>query len=1432
MRLKKKRRVKAFSIAASVLMTISLIAPGAAFAQPNAKISQSLNDSTKVVEQKVSDRLLTSFKDDEYVTFLVKFNEKAEVEKVAQEARKNAEKASLSQQKVEHTQRSAVIAELKETSLTSQQDVKEYLNQEMEDGNVKDFHSYHIVNGMAVTAKKEVAEKIATFAEVEKLLPNEIRELNTTVSKDAKAPKSDIANVEWNVERVGAPAVWDMGIDGTGVVVASIDTGVQWDHPALIEKYRGYDAATGEVDHTYSWYDATVGTGTPYDDDGHGTHVTGTMVGSEPDGSNQVGVAPGAKFLSVRAFTPAGGTDADLLDAAEWILAPGGDATKAPDVVNNSWGGGAGLDEWYRDVVIAWRAAEIFPEFSAGNTTIFNPGGPGSIANPANYPESFATGATDINDNLANFSLQGPSPYEGDIKPDISAPGVNIRSSVPGGGYEGGWNGTSMAGPAVSAVVALMIQANANLTVDDLEEIVMNTATPLTDSTFPESPNMGYGYGLVNAYDAVSSLVSGLGSIEGSVTKDGEDTEAPTFEYEPIEESYAGMDLELTLTASDDVSVVSVEAVYGDNTVEAERVSGDYKSGEYLVTIPGEDVEEGTFDYHFVITDFGGNQTTTDTYSINIEPGITVGYFQDFESEPVGWSVFGTNISWDRGVPTSGPGEAVSGENVYATNLSGLYNNSENSTLVMPPIDLPEGESYLQFSQWYNLENNWDFGHVFISTDMENWEQLVRFTNVSDGWLDSEIDLSDYSGERVYIGFNITTDSSVGRDGWYIDDVGLSETSNGAAASAVKDRAKLGVEKAEASLSAAVKDAAKKDKDPVDPMKITPDLSVEKAPIKESANAPQGLPIDATVSVLESGRSVNTNPATGGFSFIHAAGEFTVVADAYGYHSAEQSVVVEADETATANFVLDEQDKYTVSGTVTNQVTGDPVADATLLLVEDANVTPVVTDEAGNFSITAYEGVYTVKVMARGYHGVEQEIDFTADGNVDIELEPFYTVPGGEIGYDDGTAENARAFYDPGNGWAVKMSLEEGRDTAIVTDGVFQFHDADWPIPGGTGFAVEVWDASGPDGTPGEKLAGPIEAEAIRSLDEWTVVDLSEHSIQVSGDFYMVYIQTAVNTAAPGLATDENSPNAGRSYQVVGGAWSQSPAEEGNYMIRARVSYEVESPVITSPSDGLITNESEISVEGTASPTTSVKLLNNGEEVSTVEVEDDGSFAIPTELTEGDNEFVAVTILDGEEVMESEPVAVTLDTEAPELTIDNPKDGDKTNRETVTVEGTVADANLDFVEVNGQRAEVTDGSYAKRILLDEGANEVEVVAADLAGNTTVESVTLHADYTAPEIENLTPEEDVYLNAGESVKFEFDSEPGLKATYYIHMPLTNAKQNVTELPMMETEDGHYVGYWTATSSVVAEGAVIEVKVVDAYGNETREQTEGKLFINVE
>ena len=508
---------KFFSIVASLLMIISLFAPGLASAERTSEMYRSVNESQSTAEVKMSEYLLKEFNDEEIVTFLVKFVERADPMSVAEEANKNSLLKNLSAEESKLNQRSAVVANLKSVSFKSQQNVVEFLEKEMAKGNVEDYESFHIVNGMAVTATKEIAEKITDFAEVEKILPNEIRQLNETVIKDEEAPQSELANVEWSIERVNAPGAWAMGIDGSGTIVASIDTGVQWDHPALKEKYRGYTKGTGSVNHTYSWFDATNRRSAPYDDVGHGTHVTGTMVGSEPNGTNKIGVAPGAKWIAVRAFSQRGGTDYDILAAAEWILAPGGRVDMAPDVVNNSWGGGPGLDEWYRDVVKAWRAAEIFPEFSAGNTTQSNPGGPGSVAVPANYPESFATGAVDSNNRVANFSLRGPSPY-GEVKPDITAPGVNIRSSVPGGRYEGGWNGTSMSGPAVSGVAALLRQAKPNISVSEMEEILIITATPLTDQNYPVSPNNGYGYGLVNAYKAVTNPVTRISGNDRYLT--------------------------------------------------------------------------------------------------------------------------------------------------------------------------------------------------------------------------------------------------------------------------------------------------------------------------------------------------------------------------------------------------------------------------------------------------------------------------------------------------------------------------------------------------------------------------------------------------------------------------------------------------------------------------------------------------------------------------------------------------------------------------------------------------------------------------------------------------------------------------------------------------------------------------------------------------
>src|SRR5699024_10531108 len=189
-------------------------------------------------------------------------------------------------------------------------------------------------------------------------------------------------------------------------------------------------------------------------------------------------------------------------------LAPGDDAANAPDVVNNSWGAFAhpdqipDYDEYFRDMINTWQDAGIFPVFAAGNSGPFEE----TVELPALYPEAFSVGATDIDNILAEFSSRGPSPKPyNSLKPEVSAPGVDIPSSYPGDNYAM-MGGTSMAAPSVAGVVDLALQANADVSIDDLKQAIMDTATPLTDDEYTESPNYGYGHGLVDALALVDAV--------------------------------------------------------------------------------------------------------------------------------------------------------------------------------------------------------------------------------------------------------------------------------------------------------------------------------------------------------------------------------------------------------------------------------------------------------------------------------------------------------------------------------------------------------------------------------------------------------------------------------------------------------------------------------------------------------------------------------------------------------------------------------------------------------------------------------------------------------------------------------------------------------------------------------------------------------------
>jgi len=327
--------------------------------------------------------------------------------------------------------------------------------------------------------------------------------------------------VEWNVAKVKAPDVWNLGFRGEGRVVAGADTGVNWDHPALKTHYRGWNGSG--VDHDYNWHDATSQhSPTPVDPNDHGTFTVSQMVGDDGQG-NQVGVAPGAQWIACRNMDASGtGSPSQYTECFQFLIAPypvngnpkDGDPTLAPDSINNSWicpsSEGCSVNT-LRSIVNNVRAAGIFPAMAAGNS-----GSSCSTVSdaPAIYAASVSVGATDSNNNIASFSSRGPvtSDGSGRTKPNLSAPGVSVRGAVPGGGYQSGWSGTSMATPHVAGGVALIWQAKPNLIGDILntEKDMMLAAQHLKSTqdcggSGQKIPNNVFGAGLLNLLKTVQS---------------------------------------------------------------------------------------------------------------------------------------------------------------------------------------------------------------------------------------------------------------------------------------------------------------------------------------------------------------------------------------------------------------------------------------------------------------------------------------------------------------------------------------------------------------------------------------------------------------------------------------------------------------------------------------------------------------------------------------------------------------------------------------------------------------------------------------------------------------------------------------------------------------------------------------------------------------
>lgn len=396
------------------------------------------------------------------------------------------------------------------------------------------YQSFYVTNAIRVTSGQSVMEELARRSDVAMVMDNTpLKMLDHSVERSQQAARG--GEPEWGLKMIKADSVWSLGITGQGVVIGGQDTGYDWDLSPLRTKYRGY-VDTMTADHNYNWHDAIhknnpvypdsvinscgYSLPEPCDDNTHGTHTMGTMIGSDQD--NTIGVAPDARWIGCRNMDRGWGQPTTYMECFEWLLAPydlngmNADPAKSPHVINNSWycstEEGCNPDNFIlmEEVVNNLRAAGIVVVVSAGNS---GNQGCGSVTGPPAFFEgSFSVGATDSNDNIAGFSSRGPVVIDNSLrlKPNVSAPGVGVRSVVKGGGYAF-FSGTSMAGPHVAGLVGLIISANPALAgkVDVIQHIIEQTAVPRTDTTMcggisgQTIPNPLYGYGRVDAMAAV-----------------------------------------------------------------------------------------------------------------------------------------------------------------------------------------------------------------------------------------------------------------------------------------------------------------------------------------------------------------------------------------------------------------------------------------------------------------------------------------------------------------------------------------------------------------------------------------------------------------------------------------------------------------------------------------------------------------------------------------------------------------------------------------------------------------------------------------------------------------------------------------------------------------------------------------------------------------
>ncbi len=526
----------------------------------------------------------------------------------------------------------------------------------------------------------------------------------------------------WNINRIGADTIWvRYGFHGDSIILATMDSGIDTTHPALQGKVIKMKDFTGD--------------GNPASDGiGHGTHTAGTILGGNGNMDNNIdiydiGVAPGALLVHAKIFDNSG-YPGNITGGFDWIASLKADSGYDIKAVGNSWGSANTTSTYYWNSVITWRNLGIFPVFSIGNE------GPGSgtAGTPGNYPTVIGVGATNSVEGIADFSSRGPAPNQSPwndptywfipdwnlIKPDISAPGVYVRSSIPGGDYAA-YDGTSMASPHVTGGVAILLQANPNLTPEQLYKKFIYTAFQRADLTYP---NNDFGWGRLDLLKALQSVMGPVLS-KGGVTADyGENWdpgETMTFDVELINTGdYTASSIQGSIfTSNTNVTIVDADATWPDLAAGTSSYSND---GGFTVQASSSapDGTEVAFGLALTYQDSLGN-TLADTFYVSFVIGLQAYTVYDVDAGNIIVTISNNSAfpssAFTGSAPDAGSGFVVNGsDQLYygafalaksptvvsdmwygtGTNPDADFSNTEGIYLLAPP-------SYANFMAYARL---------------------------------------------------------------------------------------------------------------------------------------------------------------------------------------------------------------------------------------------------------------------------------------------------------------------------------------------------------------------------------------------------------------------------------------------------------------------------------------------------------------------------------------------------------------------------------------------------------------------------------------------------------------------------------------------------------------------------------------------------------